>query len=109
MKYEVYVFDGLNNVDVEQRVNDLCNAKGLEFVSMGNGYGVFEPSKMNRRLVDKPQAIKDAVEHVLTLIYLEGNVTAFVAVGKVCDEELDKSGALLGRVRDLAAEIKETW
>ena len=46
------------------------------------------------------------IEDVLALIYAKNNTRAFLAVAEVCDEVLDKSGGLLGRVRDKAIDIK---
>ena len=47
--------------------------------------------------VERLQAEK---ENALVEIYARGNQTAFAAVAQVCDEKLDRSGALLGRVRE---------
>jgi hypothetical protein len=47
------------------------------------------------------------LEYVLTVIYAKDcnlleEFSASCAVAQICDEELDKSGALLGRIRDRA-------
>lgn len=53
-------------------------------------------------------AIRAERERVCAAVYAEGHSTsAPVAVAKVCDETLDRSGALLGRVRDAARAIRE--
>ena len=41
------------------------------------------------------------VENALAAVY-RVNTAAAAAVGQVCDEKLDKSGAMLGRIRELA-------
>lgn len=46
------------------------------------------------------------VEKVLALVYNQ-NIDAAIAVGEVCDNCLDRSGALLGRVRELAYKLSE--
>ena len=48
-------------------------------------------------------SIEPELENALALIYQKGGVVAYSAVAQVCDEILDPSGALLGRIRDLAA------
>ena len=45
--------------------------------------------------------IEISIEDLLALIYIK-DVHCAAIIGKVCDEELDKSGALLGRVRECA-------
>jgi len=47
------------------------------------------------------------MERALALVYAEGYASpAPVAVAKVCDETLDRSGALLGRIRTAAASLR---
>jgi phage shock protein A len=48
--------------------------------------------------------MREALEMALAEIYVRG-VTASVAVAYVCDEKLDRSGALLGRIRERAAAV----
>ncbi len=51
-----------------------------------------------------PERRSPHVEEVLARLYMdEGAGRMRTAVAKLCDEELDRSGALLGRVRDRAA------
>jgi Skp family chaperone for outer membrane proteins len=64
------------------------------------------------------QALKDAEkreaelrEDILTRIYRRGAESAQLAVANICYEELDKSGALLARIRDNVwqpSALKET-
>ena len=44
------------------------------------------------------------MEHILASLYKE-NTECMVAVGKLCDEELDRSGALLGRIRQIVMDM----
>ena len=57
-------------------------------------------------------ALQHERERVLALVYAKDafsieRMSACLAVALVCDEELDKSGALLGRVRKQAAAIRQ--
>jgi len=52
-----------------------------------------------RRVIDR--------EEMLARLYVdEDKGRVRTAIAKLCDEELDRSGALLGRVRDLAAKMQ---
>ena len=51
--------------------------------------------------VSDVKEIDIGIENLLALIYIK-DVHCAAAIGEVCDEELDKSGALLGRVRECA-------
>lgn len=58
------------------------------------------------------QALREAVaaeterwETYLAEIYADGGLNS---VAKICDEQIDKTGGLLGRVRKKAAAIRET-
>ena len=52
------------------------------------------------------ERLRERLEPALARIYKLGTREA-VVVGRLCDDELDRSGAMLGRVRDLAAREGE--
>ena len=54
--------------------------------------------------IDTPVG-KYQLEELLAMIYKQDKEVAYLAVANVCDEILDSSGALLGRVRDLVRDF----
>lgn len=54
----------------------------------------------------KESYTKKEVEDILVKLYIMRNEPSYVAVAEICDTELDRSGGLLGRVRDGAYQIE---
>jgi hypothetical protein len=54
----------------------------------------------------KPITITPDVEAILAALYTDE--PAYAAVARLCDEALDRSGALLGRVREAAYRARQT-
>lgn len=64
--------------------------------------GKFGPAKRD----PWPMRLSPHVEEVLARLYADEG-EGHVIVARLCDGELDRSGALLGRVRDRAAKMKQ--
>ena len=60
-------------------------------------------------LLKKVEELTEKIEYILLSLYMSNRIPANVAVADLCDEDLDKSGRLLGRIRDRAYGIKYGW
>ncbi len=55
-------------------------------------------------VADAIRAERERLEDMLVKLYVSD--PAYVAVARLCDEEIDKSGAMLGRVREKAIALR---
>ena len=78
----------------------LAAHRDIETVQAGQGTEGVEV-RMESEGGEVKKEIEISIEDLLALIYIR-DVHCAAIIGKVCDEELDKSGALLGRVRECA-------
>jgi hypothetical protein len=94
---KVFLREELIKYEVHQRYDRLAHNKEFEFAEQAvDNY------------LDPPQKKMITDQQLMALVKIYGtNNESRVYVAQICDEVLDRSGALLGKIRDLYRQIQK--